>query len=82
MVTIIQIWTNGIIGWAAPSRRRYLVPIPNLAPIPDLVCGLAADPQHFLALELQLSRQRIDGLVQGVDLVVQVGDAVATGTGL
>lgn len=42
--------------------------------------GFTADPQHLFALMFQLSGQSADGLVQGVDLVVQVGDAVAAGT--
>lgn len=44
--------------------------------------GFAADPQHFFALVLQLPGQSVDGLVQRVDLVVQVGDAVVTGAHL
>lgn len=42
--------------------------------------GFTADPQHLFALVLQLSGQSVDGLVQGVDLMVQIGDAVAAGT--
>ena len=41
-----------------------------------------ANPQHLFPLVLQFSGQCVDGLVQGVDLMVQVGDAVATGTQL
>ena len=44
--------------------------------------SFTAHPQHLLALQLQLSGQSVDGLVQGVDLVVQIGDAVATGAKL
>lgn len=39
--------------------------------------GFTTDPQHLFALVLQLSGQSVDGLVQGVDLMVQIGDAVA-----
>lgn len=49
-------------------------------PLPYLLVGFTADPQHLFALMFQLSGQSADGLVQGVDLVVQVGDAVAAGT--
>lgn len=49
-------------------------------PPPYLLVGFTADTQHLFALVLQLSGQSADGLVQGVDLVVQVGDAVAAGT--
>lgn len=41
--------------------------------------GFTTDPQHLFALVLQLSGQSVDGLVQGVDLMVQIGDAVAAG---
>lgn len=44
--------------------------------------SFTADPQHFFALQLQFSGQSVDGLVQRVDLMVQIGDAVATGTHL
>ena len=44
--------------------------------VPDLVVGLAPDPEHLLPLQLQLPGQRTDGLVEGVDLVVQVCDAI------
>jgi len=44
--------------------------------------GFTANAQHLFALYLQLSGQSVDGLVQRVDLVVQIGDAVATGTQL
>lgn len=44
--------------------------------------SFTADPQHLFALQLQLSGESVDGLVQRVDLMVQVGDAVATGTQL
>lgn len=50
--------------------------------VPYLMVSFAADPQHFLALQLQLSGQSVDGLVQRVDLMVQIGDAVAPGTQL
>lgn len=50
--------------------------------VPYLMVRFAANPQDLLALYLQLSGQSVDGLVQRVDLVVQVGDAVATGTQL
>ena len=43
-------------------------------PSPDLLVGLAADPQHLLALELQLLGEGADVLVERVDLVVQLGD--------
>lgn len=45
-----------------------------------MLVGFTADAQHLFALMFQLSGQSADGLVQGVDLVVQVGDAVAAGT--
>lgn len=44
--------------------------------------GVAANSQHLFALYLQLSGQSVDGLVKRVDFVVQIGDAVATGTQL
>lgn len=47
---------------------------------PYLLVGFTADAQHFFALDLQLSGQSVDGLVQTVDLVVQSDDAVAAGT--
>lgn len=47
--------------------------------LPNLVVGLTADPQHLFALQLQLSGQGVDGLVQRVDLMIQIRDAVATG---
>lgn len=47
-------------------------------PVPYLLIGFAADPQHFFTLMLQLSGQSVNGLVQRVDLVVQVSDAVLT----
>lgn len=49
---------------------------------PYLLVGFAADAQHFFALDLQLPGQSVDGLIQTVDLMVQVGDAVAAGTNL
>lgn len=51
-------------------------------PVPYLMVGFTADPQHLFTLQLELSGQSVDGLVQRVDLVVQIGDAVATGTHL
>jgi len=42
--------------------------------VPDLLVGLAADLQHLLPFELQLFGQGADVLVQGVDLVVQLGN--------
>lgn len=50
--------------------------------VPYLMVSFTADPQHLFALYLQLSGQSVDGLVQRVDLMVQIGDAVATGTQL
>lgn len=50
--------------------------------LPYLMVSFTADPQHLFALQLQLSGESVDGLVQRVDLMVQVGDAVATGTQL
>lgn len=44
--------------------------------------SFTAHPQHLFALQLQLSGQSVNGLVQRVDLMVQIGDAVATGTHL
>lgn len=49
---------------------------------PYLMVSFAADPQHLFALQLQFSGQCVDGLVQRVDLMVQIGDTVATGTQL
>lgn len=40
--------------------------------------SFTADPQHLFTLYLQLSGQSVDGLVQRVDLMVQIGDAVVT----
>lgn len=39
---------------------------------PDLLVGLAADSENLFSLELQLSGEGADGLIEGVDLVVQV----------
>lgn len=50
--------------------------------VPYLMVSFTADPQHLFALQLQLSGQRVNGLVQRVNLMVQIGDAVATGTQL
>lgn len=50
--------------------------------VPYLLVSFTADPQHFFTLVLQLSGQSVDGLIQRVDLVIQVGDAVVTGTHL
>lgn len=44
--------------------------------------GFTADSEHLFALQLQLSGQSVDSLVKRVDFVVQIGDAVATGTQL
>lgn len=50
--------------------------------VPYLLVSFTADPQHFFTLMLQLSGQSVDGLIQRVDLVIQVSDAVVTGTHL
>ena len=42
---------------------------------PDLQVGLATNAQHLFAFELQLLGECADGLVQRVDLAVQVHDA-------
>lgn len=51
-------------------------------PVPYLLVSFTADPQHFFTLMLQLSGQSVDGLIQRVDLVIQVSDAVVPGTHL
>lgn len=50
--------------------------------VPYLLVCFTADPQHFFTLMLQLSGQSVDGLIQRVDLVIQVRDAVVAGTHL
>lgn len=43
---------------------------------PDLHVGLAANAKHLFALEFQLLGEGADGLVERVDLAVQVHDAL------
>lgn len=44
--------------------------------VPDLQIGLTARPQNFFPFELQLFGQGADGLIERVDLMVQIGDPV------
>lgn len=44
--------------------------------VPDLQIGLTARPQNFFPFELQLLGQGADGLIERVDLMVQIGDSV------
>lgn len=62
--------------------RHYLPALGRSCSVPYLLVSFAADPQHFFTLELQLSGQSVNGLIQRVDLVVQVSDAVVTGAHL
>lgn len=48
--------------------------------LPYLLVSFTTDPQHFFALELKLSRESVNRLIQGVDLMVQTGNAIAAGT--
>jgi len=64
------------------SKRWSQHPEPSLIRSPDLLVGLAADPEHLLALELQLLGERADVLVERVDLVVQLGDVALPATHL
>lgn len=49
---------------------------------PDLLIGLATDLQNLFALEFQLLGQSADVLVQGVNLVVQIGNVLLPATDL
>lgn len=62
--------------------RHYLPAVGRSCSVPYLLVSFTADPQHFFTLELQLSSQSVNGLIQRVDLVVQVSDAVVTGAHL
>lgn len=66
----------------ASFDHHYLPTVACSCSVPYLLVSFTADPQHFFTLQLQLSGQSVNGLIQRVDLVVQVSDAVVTGAHL
>lgn len=64
-----------VFNWSSSEVMEYPA-------VPYLMVGFTAHPQHLFTLQLQLPGQSVDGLVQRVNLMVQVSDAAATGTQL
>lgn len=64
------------------GNLQYLPTVGWSCSVPYLLVSFTADSQHFFTLMLQLSGQSVNGLIERVDLVVQVSDAVVTGTHL